>query len=72
MRTFHADSEGIPQYINLMEEAQRKADHGKLPVTEQTMVAIASKSVLSSGDFETATKKWDDLGGVEGALQRHP
>ena len=61
MRTFYADSEGIPQYINLMEEAQRKADRGKLPVTEQTMVAIASKSVLSSGDFETATERWDEL-----------
>ena len=44
-----------------MEEAQRKADRGKLPVTEQTMIAIASKSVLSSGDFETATKKWGKL-----------
>ena len=61
MRTFYADAEGIPQYINLMEVAQRKAARGNLPVTDQTMVAIASKSVLAASDFDTATEKWDEL-----------
>ena len=46
MRTFYADAKGIPQYINMMEEAQRKAASGNLLVTEHTMVAIASNYIL--------------------------
>ena len=45
----------------MMEEAQRKAARGNLLVTEQTMVAIASKSILAASAFVTATEKWDKL-----------
>ena len=35
MKTLFSDSEGIPQYINAMEAAQRKSNRAKLVITDE-------------------------------------
>ena len=35
MKTLFSDAEGIPQYINVMEAAQRKSKRAKLVITDQ-------------------------------------
>ena len=61
MCTLYADTKDNSQYINLMEEAQRKDTRGNLLVTKHTMVPSASTSILATKDFEMNTKKWDEL-----------
>ena len=41
MRTFYANAKGVPEYINLMEDSQRKSIHKNLAVSNAVMVAIA-------------------------------
>ena len=46
MKTLFSDAEGIPQYINAMESAQRKSKRAKLVITDKYMHAVALKLLL--------------------------
>ena len=48
-KTLFRDAEGIPQYINAMEAAQRKSNQAKLVIHNEYMHAVALKSLLQSG-----------------------
>ena len=47
------DAEGIPQFINAMEAAQRKSKQEKLVMNDEYMHAVALKSLLQSGEYKT-------------------
>ena len=57
MKTFFSDTEGIPQYINVMEPAQRKSKRAKMVITDEYMHSAALKSLLQSGEYETETQE---------------
>ena len=61
MKTLFSDAEGIPQYINTMEAAQRKSKRAKQVITDKYMHAVALKSLLQSGKYETETREWSKL-----------
>ena len=61
MKTLFNDAEGIPQYINAMEDVQRKSKRAKLVITDKYMHAVALKSLLQSGEYETETWEWSKL-----------
>ena len=61
MKIIFSDSEGIPQYINEMEEAQRKSKRAKLVIHDEYMHAVALKLLLQSGEYETETREWSKL-----------
>ena len=52
------NAEGIPQYINAMEVAQRKPKRAKLVIHEKCMHAVALKSLLQSGEYKQETREW--------------
>ena len=50
---------GIPEYINMLEDAQKKAKHANLPTIIITLVLVATKSLLQAHTFSTKTKEWE-------------
>ena len=48
MIRYYANTAGILEYIDQLEEARKKLMRGNLPITYQQLVAIASASVLAS------------------------
>ena len=48
MIQYYVQAEGIPQYIVMMEDAQKKAKRANMPVAGVELVMIASAAVLSA------------------------
>eukprot|EP00804_Cyclotella_cryptica_P018733 CCRYP_007225-RA/>CCRYP_007225-RA protein AED:0.88 eAED:0.42 QI:0/-1/0/1/-1/1/1/0/215 len=48
---FYATADGIPEYINMLEAAQRKLVQANLPMSDDQLLAIASTAVLASNHF---------------------
>ena len=61
MKTLFRDAEGIPQFINTMEAAQRKSKRVKLIINDKYLHAVALKSLLQSGEYDTETREWSKL-----------
>jgi hypothetical protein len=59
MMQYYAQIDGIPEYINKLEEAQRKLARANLPMLDDQLLAIASTSVLASGHFPRSTDEWE-------------
>ena len=57
----YKDSDGVPQFINAMEAAQRKPKRAKLVINDEYLHAVALKSLLQSGEYETETREWSKL-----------
>ena len=49
MKEIYKDSDGVPQFINAMEAAQRKSKRAKLVINDEYLHAISLKSLLQSG-----------------------
>ena len=58
MKELYKDSEGVPQFINAMEAAQRKSKRAKLVINNEYLHAVALKSLLQSGEYKTETREW--------------
>ena len=61
MKSLYKDSEGVPQFINAIEAAQRKSKRAKLVINNEYLHAVALKSLLQSGEYETETREWSKL-----------
>ena len=61
MISFYQKTEGIPEYINDLEDAQRKLARAKLPMSNEQLLAIASTAVLAAQHFPSATDEWEAL-----------
>jgi hypothetical protein len=61
MLSYYAQAEGIPEYINMLKEAQRKLARANLPMSDDQLLAIASTSILASGHFPRPTDEWEVL-----------
>ena len=61
MMSFYATAEGIPEYINKLEDAQHKLARANLPMQDVRLLAIASTAVLASQHFPRATNEWEAM-----------
>jgi hypothetical protein len=61
MLGYYTAADGIPEYINMLEEAQRKLAQANLPMSDTQLVAIASTLVLAANDFPRTTEEWEVL-----------
>ena len=61
MKSLYKDSEGVPQFINVMEAAQRKSKRAKLVINDEYLHAVALKLLLQSGEYKTETREWSKL-----------
>ena len=63
MQDYHTDIEGILKYINALKAAQKKSTRGtgNNPITDATLLLIATNSMLKTGAYTRTTDKWEDL-----------
>ena len=60
MQEYHMESEGILEYINALEAAQNKSKRGtgNNPITDETLLLIATNRMLKTGTQPLTTDKW--------------
>ena len=61
MKSLYKYSDGVPQFINVMEAAQRKSKRAKIVINDEYLHAVALKYLLQSGEYETKTREWSKL-----------
>jgi hypothetical protein len=61
MSQYYEGTPDIPEYIILLEDAQRKAARACLPVTNQTLTVLASTTLLAADTFPHTNVLWEEL-----------
>ena len=61
MQKYHLEFDGIPEYINALEDAQYKAERANNPITNATLVIITKSTMLGAEQLPHANKDWDKL-----------
>ncbi len=61
MSQYYEGTPIIPEYIQLLEDAQRKAARAGLPITNQTLTILASTALLAADTFPRTTILWEEL-----------
>ena len=51
----------VPEYINYLEDVQKKAARASLPISEEWLTTIATSSILAENSLPTAQNKRDKL-----------
>ena len=51
MHGYYAQTDGIPQYINILEDAQKKVKQTGIPIAYVKLVMMASAAVLAAQHF---------------------
>ena len=60
MQRYHLEVEGIPEYINMLEDAQRQAGRAGRAILDETLLLFASTVILTSEGFPRANDTWED------------
>ena len=61
MKSLYKDSDGVPQFINVMEASQRKSKRTKLVIIDDYLHIVALKSLVRSSEYVTETREWSKL-----------
>jgi hypothetical protein len=51
MMQYYVQADGIPQFINMMEDAQKKATRASMPIPDVELVMMALAAVLVAQHF---------------------
>ena len=54
MQRYHLEDEGIPEYINILEVAQRQSGQAGRTIADETLLLFASTAILTSERFTRA------------------
>jgi hypothetical protein len=58
---YYTQADGIPQYIIMLEDAQKKAKRAGMPIADIKLVMMASAAVLSAQHFPREVDNWEGL-----------
>ena len=61
MHNAHNDSDGIPEYINTLEDGRDKAARAGAPISNNMLVIIATKEMLTTEQYPRANETWEEL-----------
>ncbi len=61
MHQYYVQSDGIPQYINMLEDAQKKAKRAGMPIADIELVMMALVAVLLAQHFPREVDDWEGL-----------
>ena len=61
MQAYYEQADGIPQYIALLEDAQKKAKRAHMPIADAELVMMASTAVLAVQHFPREVDDWEGL-----------
>jgi hypothetical protein len=65
MTQYYVQADGIPQFIVMMEDAQKKAKRAGMPITDVKLVMMASAAVLTAQHFPREVDDWEVLPAVD-------
>ena len=60
MQRYHLVVEGIPEYINMFKDAQRKAGRVGQTIADETLLFFVSTAMLTSEQFPCANDNWEE------------
>ena len=60
MQHYHLEVEGITEYINMFEDAQKQAGRAGRTIAEETLLLFASTAMLSIERFLRTNDNWED------------
>jgi hypothetical protein len=61
MHQYYTQADGIPQYIIMLEDAQKKAQRAGMPIADIELVMMASAAVLAAQHFPRKVDDWEGL-----------
>ncbi len=61
MHNYYTQADGIPQYINMLEDAQKKAMQAGMPIADVELVMMASAAILAAQHFPRKVNDWEGL-----------
>ena len=61
MHQYYVQADGIPQYIIMLEDAQKKAKRAGMPIADIKLVMMASAAVLAAQHFPREVDNWEGL-----------
>ena len=63
MHTMHKDAERIPEYINALEDAQKRSKRAGAndAFSNNYLAIIATAAMLATHQYEPTNLKWEDL-----------
>jgi hypothetical protein len=61
MHQYYVQADGIPQYIIMLEDAQKKAKWAGMPIADIKLVMMASAAVLAAQHFPREVNNWEGL-----------
>ena len=65
MQRYHLKVEGIPEYINMIEDAQKQAGRAGQTIANETLLLFAMNAILTTERFTRANKDWEDCTGSD-------
>jgi hypothetical protein len=65
MTQYYVQADGIPQFIAMMEDAQKKAKRAGMPIADVELVMMASAAVLAAQHFLREVDDWEGLPAVD-------
>ncbi len=61
MHQYYVQVDGNPQYIIMMEDAQKKAKRAGMPIADIELVMMASAAVLAAQHYPREVDDWEGL-----------
>jgi hypothetical protein len=61
MHQYYIQADGIPQYINMLKDAQKKATRAGMPIANIELVMMALAAVLAAQHFPWKVDDWEGL-----------
>jgi hypothetical protein len=65
MTQYYVQADGIPQFIFMMEDAQKKAKRAGMPIADVELVMMALAAVLAAQHFPREVDDWEGLPSVD-------
>ena len=60
IQRYHLEVKGIPEYINMLKDAQRQAGRAVRTIVDETLLLFASTAMLASERFPRANDDWEE------------
>jgi hypothetical protein len=64
MTQYYVQADGIPQFIVMMEDAQKKTKRAGMPIADVELVMMASAAVLAAQHFPGEVDDWEGLSAI--------
>ena len=58
MQIYHLEVEGIPEYINILEDAKSQASRAGQTIANKTLLLFAATAMLTTEQFPRANDDW--------------